>query len=73
MTVALYALVVDGEIVDGPRILPGAWGRVSGLRALPTRHLVDLGWWPVEEHDDDGPAVEVDVERRRVITRGAAA
>lgn len=43
----IYALVKNGNIVEGPRSLPENWENVSRLDLLPDETLIDLGWYPV--------------------------
>lgn len=41
-----YALVQEGQIVQGPVALPKNWGNVSGLNKLDNAALKTLGWLP---------------------------
>lgn len=39
-----YVLVENGNIIDGPCMLPDSWGNISGLKFLPEEKLFPLGW-----------------------------
>ncbi len=39
-----YALVENGQIVDGPRALPNGWRNISGLCFMDQKDLKSLGW-----------------------------
>jgi len=41
-----YAYVQDGQIVNGPTMLPSSWRNVSGFNLLPQEQLVSYGWLP---------------------------
>lgn len=41
-----YALVQEGQIVQGPVPLPKSWGNISGLNKLDNAALKPLGWLP---------------------------
>lgn len=41
-----YALVQEGQIVQGPVPLPKNWGNISGLNKLDNAALKPLGWLP---------------------------
>lgn len=41
-----YALVQEGQIVQGPVPLPKNWGNISGLNKLDNNALKSLGWLP---------------------------
>lgn len=43
----IYALVKNGNIIEGPRSLPENWENVSRLDLLSDETLLELGWYPV--------------------------
>jgi len=43
----IYALVKNGNIIEGPRSLPENWENISRLDLLPNETLLELGWYPV--------------------------
>lgn len=41
-----YAYVVEGVVLEGPRLLPVSWRNISNLPALDDARLKALGWLP---------------------------
>jgi hypothetical protein len=68
-----YFHVTEGQIDDGPRVLPKAWRNVSGLDRSTPEGLAALGWVPQEVVGFDpfdpatqtrtGPVNEVQADR----------
>jgi len=43
-----YAYVQNGQIIDGPRVLPSAWENITGFDKMDLESLLALGWLPWE-------------------------
>jgi hypothetical protein len=73
----LYGLVVDGQMVDGPRPLPTSWN--TGTHEILNFHKhtdpTEYGWWPVVVEADPvyDPATEKLVDFIEIDTPGKKA
>lgn len=41
-----YVYVKDGQVIEGPRMLPINWGNISNFNILDDISLKSLGWYP---------------------------
>lgn len=53
-----YAYTENGQVIDGPRLLPNGWRNVSGLCYMGDDSLRALGWLPYETIDNGGEVLD---------------
>jgi len=41
-----YVYIEDGQVVEGPRLLPQSWRNISGFEFLEEEQLRSYGWYP---------------------------